>query len=81
MKLRRYLGVALLAVGFFATSAFGQSFYWNTASAQSVALGGVYVPSSSDAIGCGRGESRGAHRSHAPSAGFEREHDLCARLV
>lgn len=50
MKLRRYLGVALLAVGSFTTSAFGQSFYQSTASAQSVALGGVYVPSSSDAI-------------------------------
>jgi long-chain fatty acid transport protein len=50
MNLRRYLGVALLAFGSFTTSAFGQSFYWNTTSAQSVALGGVYVPSSSDVL-------------------------------
>ena len=50
MNLRRYLGVALFAFGSLTTSAFGQSFYWNSASAQSVALGGVYVPSSSDAL-------------------------------
>ena len=50
MNLRRYVGVALFALGSLTTSAFGQSFYSNTTSPQSVALGGVYVPSSSDAL-------------------------------
>lgn len=50
MNKRRYLGVALFAFASLTTSVFGQSFYWNSTSAQSVALGGVYVPSSSDAL-------------------------------
>jgi long-chain fatty acid transport protein len=33
------------------TSASAQDFYWNSASTRSLALGGVYVPSTSDAIG------------------------------
>src|ERR1700722_12271554 len=47
---RHYLGVALFAFASLTTSSFGQSFYWNSTSAQSVALGGGYVPSSSDAL-------------------------------
>jgi long-chain fatty acid transport protein len=48
MRIHRQLSLALLAFGFVATSALAQNFYWTTASAQSVALGGVYVPSSLD---------------------------------
>ena len=51
MKLRRELALALLAFGFLATSACAQDFYWTGASARSLALGGVYVPSSDDAVG------------------------------
>src|SRR5262249_26325688 len=36
--------------GCLAVSASAQNFYWNTASPRSTALGGIYVPSSSDAI-------------------------------
>jgi long-chain fatty acid transport protein len=50
MKFRRALTFAFLALGFSATSTFAQNFYWNAASARSVALGGVYVPASSDVV-------------------------------
>lgn len=50
MKFARYVAVAVVAAGFLASASFGQSFYWNTASAQSAALGGVYLPSSSNAL-------------------------------
>lgn len=49
MKLRRHFGMAVFAVASLASSAFGQSFYWNTASSQSLAMGGAYVPSSDNA--------------------------------
>lgn len=50
MKLRRHLGIAVLAAGSLSASAYGQSFYWNTASTQSQAMGGAYVPSSDNAL-------------------------------
>jgi long-subunit fatty acid transport protein len=51
MKLNQKLSLLLVAFAFIATSASAQDFYWNSASTRSLALGGVYVPSSSDAIG------------------------------
>ena len=53
MNFRRNSIVArfILCPIFLATSASAQDFYWNSASTRSLALGGVYVPSSSDAIG------------------------------
>jgi long-chain fatty acid transport protein len=51
MKLSRQLALAFLALGFAAASAPAQDFYWTDASARSTALGGVYVPSSEDAVG------------------------------
>ena len=50
MKLQLRLALALSACTFLASSAFAQSFYWNTASARSQALGGIYVTSSDDAL-------------------------------
>ena len=50
MKLQLRLALALSACTFLAPSVFAQSFYWNTASARSQALGGIYVTSSDDAI-------------------------------
>src|SRR5712691_9619505 len=50
MKVRPQTLLGLLLLGFVTTSASAQDFYWNTASARSQALGGVYVPSSSDAL-------------------------------
>ncbi len=50
MKLRPQLRFVLIVLALIAPSAFAQSFYWNTASARSTALGGVYVPSSSDPL-------------------------------
>jgi long-subunit fatty acid transport protein len=50
MRFRRQLALALFVFGSLATSASAQSFYWTAASARSVALGGVYVPSSSDVL-------------------------------
>jgi hypothetical protein len=50
MRFRRQLSLIVLVFGFTATSALAQTFYWTAASARSVALGGVYVPSSSDAV-------------------------------
>src|SRR5277367_2279421 len=51
MKLNQKLSLLLVAFAFIAMSASAQDFYWNSASTRSLALGGVYVPSSSDAIG------------------------------
>jgi len=41
----------IIAFAFFAVTASAQDFYWSSASTRSAALGGVYVPSTSDAIG------------------------------
>jgi long-subunit fatty acid transport protein len=51
MKIGYRLALAILAVGFIASSAPAQDFYWTSASARSLSLGGVYVPSSGDAVG------------------------------
>jgi long-chain fatty acid transport protein len=55
MSARPRIAVALLALLFFALgvapSVHAQDFYWDTASARSMALGGTYVSSSSDAVG------------------------------
>lgn len=51
MKFRNQISLLLLAFAFIATSASAQDFYWNSASTRSLALGGAYVPSTSDAIG------------------------------
>ena len=50
MNSRYRLALAVLIIGFFSTSVFAQNFYSNTASARSMALGGVYVPSASDPL-------------------------------
>src|SRR5579863_9323577 len=50
MMSRPRLVLGLLLFGFITPSVFAQSFYWNTASARSTALGGVYVPSASDPL-------------------------------
>src|SRR5580704_906745 len=51
MKFRRHFSLFIIVFAFFAASASGQDFYWNSASTRSQALGGAYVPSTSDAIG------------------------------
>src|SRR5271169_2123085 len=51
MRFRRPLCLLIIAFAFFAVSASAQDFYWNSASTRSLGLAGVYVPSSSDAIG------------------------------
>src|SRR5580692_3904106 len=51
MKFRRHIALAVLFVALFAVSASAQDFYWSSASTRSMALAGVYVPSTSDAIG------------------------------
>jgi long-chain fatty acid transport protein len=51
MKFRRHIALAVLSVAVLAVSASAQDFYWSSASTRSLALGGVYVPSTSDAIG------------------------------
>jgi len=50
MKLQSRLALALSVCAVFASPALAQSFYWNTASARSQALGGIYVTSSDDAV-------------------------------
>jgi long-subunit fatty acid transport protein len=50
MKLQRQLVLTILTLGLFSSGALAQNFYWNTASARSQALGGVYTPSSSDPL-------------------------------
>jgi long-subunit fatty acid transport protein len=51
MRFRRNLSLLVIVFAFFAVSASAQDFYWNSASTRSLALGGAYVPSTSDAIG------------------------------
>ncbi len=51
MRFRRPLFLLIFAFAFFTVSASAQDFYWSSASTRSLALGGVYVPSNSDAIG------------------------------
>src|ERR1700692_3634378 len=51
MKFRRNLSLFVIVFAFFAVSASAQDFYWNSGSTRSLALGGVYVPSTSDALG------------------------------
>ena len=51
MNVRRNLSLLVIVFAFFAISASAQDFYWNSASTRSLALGGVYVPSTSDALG------------------------------
>src|SRR6204780_5294009 len=51
MKFRRNFSLFIIVFAFLAVSASAQDFYWNSASTRSLALGGAYVPSSSDAIG------------------------------
>jgi long-subunit fatty acid transport protein len=51
MKWNQKLSLFVVAFALMATSASAQDFLWNSASTRSLALGGVYVPSSSDAIG------------------------------
>jgi len=51
MKFRRSVSMLLFAFSFVAASASAQDFYWNSASTRSLALGGVYAPSTSDALG------------------------------
>lgn len=51
MRFRRPLCLLIIVFAFFAVSASAQDFYWNSASTRSLGLGGVYVPSTSDAIG------------------------------
>ena len=51
MRFRRPLSLLIVAFAFFAASASAQDFYCSSASTRSMALGGVYVPSTSDAIG------------------------------
>src|ERR1700722_518022 len=51
MNLRRNLSLLVIVFALFAVSASAQDFYWSSASTRSLALGGVYVPSTSDAIG------------------------------
>jgi len=51
MKSRISISLSVLAFLFLATAASAQDFYWNSASTRSLALGGAYVPSTSDALG------------------------------
>jgi long-subunit fatty acid transport protein len=51
MKFRRNLYLLIIVFAFLTVSASAQDFYWNSASTRSLALGGAYVPSTSDAIG------------------------------
>jgi len=50
-RFRRNLSLLILAFAAFAVTASAQDFYWSSASTRSLALGGAYVPSNSDAIG------------------------------
>src|SRR3984885_6767877 len=51
MKVHHKLFLLFAGFTFIAASASAQDFYWNSASTRSLALGGAYVPSSSDALG------------------------------
>jgi long-subunit fatty acid transport protein len=50
VKLSLQIGKALLVLAIATNCVQAQDFYWNTASARSMALGGVYVPSSGSAL-------------------------------
>lgn len=50
MKLQLRIFLALAVCTFLASSVYAQSFFWNTGSARSQALGGIYVTSSDDAV-------------------------------
>jgi len=50
MTLSRRIVFMLLVCGCVAAPSFAQNFYWNTSSPQSIALGGIYVPSSSNVL-------------------------------
>ena len=50
MTLSRRIVFLLLVCGCVAIPSFAQNFYWNTSSPQSIALGGIYVPSSSNVL-------------------------------
>ena len=51
IRFRRNLSLLVLVFAAFVASASAQDFYWSSASTRSLALGGAYVPSNSDAIG------------------------------
>src|ERR1700728_1639897 len=51
MAFRRNVFLLIMVFACVVTSASAQDFYWNSASTSSMALGGAYVPSTSDAIG------------------------------
>ncbi len=51
MNFRRSFFLLFVLFAFLSVSASAQDFYWNSASTRSMALGGVYVPSTSDALG------------------------------
>ena len=51
MNYRPRLALFLWAMAALASATRAQDFYWNTAGSRSQALGGVYVPSSSDVLG------------------------------
>lgn len=50
MKLSLHVNKAVLVLAIAATSAQAQDFYWNTVSARSMGMGGVYAPSSENAL-------------------------------
>jgi len=50
MKLRYRFTLSLLVYGLVAACAHAQDFYWNVASARSMALGGAYVPSNAGVL-------------------------------
>src|SRR5579872_2982323 len=51
MRFRRTFPLLFVFFALLTGSASAQDFYWNSASTRSLALGGVYVPSTSDAVG------------------------------
>jgi long-subunit fatty acid transport protein len=51
MKFRGPISLFVVLFALVSVSASAQDFYWNSASTRSLALGGVYVPSTSDAVG------------------------------
>jgi long-subunit fatty acid transport protein len=67
MKWNQKLSLFVVAFALMATSASAQDFLWNSASTRSLALGGVYVPSSSDAIGALSTNAAGLTYLTAPS--------------
>ncbi len=79
MKQSYLLVKHLVAFGMAAACVHAQGFYWNTASASSMAMGGVYLPSQAGAHRCARVESRGLDYAGRPdrwtsaSPAFSRE--------